>query len=385
MKKLLIVLMLMAAMLSSCAAPDGDGHDGGSAATPVPTATPVPVECAEGSYILLEDGTAMITYAVAEECGSWTVPAQMDGHPVTGLGDMAVHHGWLKNVVVPAEYLTWLDDENKNIARQYQYYFCGSPFCWGLDVVIPDEVTCFNGEPFDHYNLVTVSPDHPTLALIDHVLYSKADKTLLHCPVMLPTGELLRDLVIPHGIRTIGAYSCCSVESVQIPDTVTSIGEGAFAGSGLTSVVIPDSVTNLGVPGASHTNIQYRTFEEVDFPKPVETVAVNGVFSNNRSLTSVTLGSGLKAIPANTFSGCYSLPSITIPEGVTSIGEQAFADCSSLSSVVLPASVADIADNAFERCPAVTFTVARNSYAAQWCKSKNYTYTYTDANDWLLD
>lgn len=358
MKKLLIVLMLMAAMLSSCAAPDGDGHDGGSAATPVPTATPVPVECAEGSYILLEDGTAMITYAVAEECGSWTVPAQMDGHPVTGLGDLAVEHR------------------------------CPDPNCFGVDVFIPDAVTRFSGKSFWNINLVTVSADHPTLALIDHVLYSKGDKTLLHCPVVLPTGAFFQDLVVPHGIRTIGAYSCCSVESVQIPDTVTSIGEGAFAGSSLTSVVIPDSVISLGVPGVIHTNEGARMIS-VTWGGGAEMAEMaareKGVFSNNRSLTSVTLGSGLKEIPSHTFFGCYSLPSIAIPEGVTSIGEYAFADCSSLSSVVLPASVADIADNAFEGCPAVAFTVARNSYAAQWCKSKNYTYKYTDANDWLLD
>lgn len=357
MRKLLMVLMLMAAMLSGCAAPDGDGHDGGSAATPVPTATPVPVECAEGSYILLEDGTAMITYVMLEDC-SWTVPAQMDGHPVTGLGDLAVEHR------------------------------CPDPNCFGVDVFIPDAVTRFSGKSFWNINLVTVSADHPTLALIDHVLYSKPDKTLLCCPEVLPTGASFQDLVVPHGIRTIGAYSCRPVGSVQIPDTVTSIGEGAFAGSGLTSVVIPDSVTSLGVPGVSHTDEGAR-MNSVTLGGGAEMAEMaareKGVFSNNRSLTSVTLGSGLKEIPEKTFFRCCSLPSIAIPEGVTSIGEYAFADCSSLSSVVLPASIADIADNAFEGCPAVTFTVARNSYAAQWCKSKNYTYTYTDANDWLLD
>ena len=73
------------------------------------------------------------------------------------------------------------------------------------------------------------------------------------------------------------------MESVVIPDSVTSIGDGAFSGcSSLASVVIPDSVTSIGVYA---------------------------------------------------FLDCSSLESVVIPDSVTSIGSSAFQNCSSLESV----------------------------------------------------
>jgi hypothetical protein len=42
-------------------------------------------------------------------------------------------------------------------------------------------------------------------------------------------------------------YACTSLASVTIPNSVTSIGEGAFYGcTSLTNVTIPNSVTNIG-------------------------------------------------------------------------------------------------------------------------------------------
>ena len=55
---------------------------------------------------------------------------------------------------------------------------------------------------------------------------------------------------IPNSVTSIGdgAFSgCTSLTSVTIPNSVTSIGHWAFYGcTGLTSVTIPNSVTNIG-------------------------------------------------------------------------------------------------------------------------------------------
>lgn len=59
-----------------------------------------------------------------------------------------------------------------------------------------------------------------------------------------------RDVVIPHGVFAIGgsAFSGTPIASVDIPDSVTSIGASAFYGcTSLESVDIPRSVTSIGV------------------------------------------------------------------------------------------------------------------------------------------
>ena len=78
-------------------------------------------------------------------------------------------------------------------------------------------------------------------------------------------------------------FDILGIESVEIPDSVTSIGSEAFADcTGLTSITIPDSVTSIG----------------------------SGAFAN-----------------------CTGLTSITIPDSVTSIGFGAFANCTGLREV----------------------------------------------------
>ena len=62
-------------------------------------------------------------------------------------------------------------------------------------------------------------------------------------------------------------------------------------------------------------------------------------FSGCRSLTSLTLPSGVTSIGDYAFSGCSGLTSLTLPSGVTSIGDYAFSGCRSLTSLTLPSSV----------------------------------------------
>lgn len=109
---------------------------------------------------------------------------------------------------------------------------------------------------------------------------------------------------------------------VTLPDTITSIGSGAFWACGLTSIVFPPGVTNIGL----------------------------AAFSQCASLVSVTIPNGVQNIEASTFFQCSSLTNITLPSGVMSIGDSAFNGCGRLSNVTIPNSLTNIASDAFLVC-----------------------------------
>ena len=189
-------------------------------------------------------------------------------------------------------------------------------------VTIPDSVTTIEGNVFGYCSSLTefrgkyASEDGRCL-IIDGTLNSFA-----------PAG--LTEYNIPDSVTTIGDLAfadCSSLRSVTIPDSVTTIGEWAFSYcSSLTSVTIGDSVTTIG----------------------------GYAFQDCSSLTSVTIGDSVTTIGGYPFQDCSSLTSVTIPNSVTTIGDYAFAWCSSLTSVTIPDSVTTIGEEAFWDCSSLT-------------------------------
>jgi len=176
----------------------------------------------------------------------------------------------------------------------------------------------------------------------------------------------LTSIDIPDSVTSIwdrAFYDCDSLTSIEIPDSVTSIGDYAFSNcSSLTSIVIPDSVTSIGdsaflncysltsieIPD-SVTSIGYRAFTWCTSLTNIDVSNRNKIYSD---ISGVLFDKDKKTII------CYPAgkkeTSYTIPNSVTSIGDYAFSDCDSLTSIEIPDSVTSIGDSAFYSCDSLT-------------------------------
>mgnify|MGYP001780018616 CR=1 FL=1 len=245
--------------------------------------------------------------------------------------------------------------------------------CLSLKYIsIPESVICLNGNPFGEWDgeLECLSAN---FIYEDDVLFNK-DKS-----------EII-------------SFRNQEIESYIIPDSVTSIGDGAFGCcSSLSSLVIPDSVVNI------KGNPFYFWKGKLECLSASFIYEDNVLFNmdksklisyRNQEAKSFIIPDGVKSIGKCAFVDCYSLVSISIPNSVTNIGDGAFDGCSSLSNLVIPNSVTSIGDGAFWGCSSLRSLVIPNSvtsigaWAFSGCKSlSNITIpdSLTSIGAWAFD
>ncbi len=157
------------------------------------------------------------------------------------------------------------------------------------------------------------------------------------------------NVIIPDNVKYIdvGVFRDMSIVSVEIPSSVTEIGNIAFQNcKSLLSVNIPPQVKKIG----------YETFNNcislkcITLPSGITDIC-DGAFSLCTELREVTLPSGVKKIDRSAFASCKKLQKITIPSSVTEIGHDAFYGCSDLCGIsLLSTNIKIIEDGLFEGC-----------------------------------
>jgi len=110
-------------------------------------------------------------------------------------------------------------------------------------------------------------------------------------------------------------------------------------------VVIKNGVTSIGKCNFWESNKQHH-LKSVEIGNTVTTIGERA-FGDCTGLTSVTIPNSVTSIGKYAFCDCTGLTSVTIPNSVTSIGESAFYGCKSLNNISIPESVTILSSNAF--------------------------------------
>ena len=151
------------------------------------------------------------------------------------------------------------------------------------------------------------------------------------------TGEII--------LNTIIDKTGMSESPILFPIFTTSIfgsDKDIYNIAKLTSIELPDTITHIG----------------------------ELTFQICAGLQNVILPKGLITIDKTAFQLCTALQDINIPDSTISIGESAFQDCSSLTSITIPNSVTSIGDSAFQNCSSLNSIVIgsgiQSEYKGNW-------------------
>ncbi|MDO4565571.1 MAG: leucine-rich repeat domain-containing protein [Clostridia bacterium] len=267
----------------------------------------------------IRDGEAIIVEYTGVS-STVRIPSRIEGCPVTTIGSSAFYECYtLERVKIP--------DSVKTIDAAAFF-------------------ACENLKSFNIPNSVTSIGEYAFVATDWY--YRRPIGLLYHDDCLLGyIGTGPRDsFSIAEGTRLIAAYAFyqCDMSEVIIPDSVTSIGSGAFDScKQLASVTFRGDIDSI----ADYAFGSCRSLREIALPDSIKRIG-DGAFSRCSELGSIDIPNSVERIGSMAFFGCTSLTEAELPDSVSQIGSNAFEDCHNLIDVKIPDSVIEIGERAFE-------------------------------------
>lgn len=218
---------------------------------------------------------------------------------------------------------------------------------------------------------------------------NKVYKVVDNCVLEKQTNKLVvgcKESIIPEYVTQIGAGAFAgskNITSIIVPDTVTLIEYGAFAGcSGLTEMTLPfvgrqkeasdmfDERTgcyvfgyifgNISSDGCYPINQFYNIYANVKaeayIPNSLKTINItggrlySGAFAYLNKVEEINVVTDSNTLPEYCFIYCRNLKDFNIPDNISTIGSKAFAYCSNMENVEFNSQLKIISSNAFFGC-----------------------------------
>lgn len=171
--------------------------------------------------------------------------------------------------------------------------------------------------------------------------------------------EALKEVNVPSGVTAIepNTFTNTAIDVIELPETVERLADYAFSAAHLKNIGLPQSIAEIG-KGA----FQKCDFERIEIPPKI------------------------KVINPEMFWNCKCLKEVVLPEGLEEIKPRAFWLCPSLEKINLPASITKIENfkrggkitSPFADAPKLTATVERGSYAEKYCAKNGVKFKYND-------
>lgn len=169
--------------------------------------------------------------------------------------------------------------------------------------------------------------------------------------------QQLDDLTIPANVTNIGGrafWQCTGIDVLTIAgDKINACGQAIFYGCYLKKVNFPEGITVI--PGNLFSQATFAADFVMTIPNTVTEVG-DSAFAGSSSIkvnlpvVEFEAGTKLEKIGRSAFQHCTAIESFTIPESTKEIGANAFEGCIKLSSIVIPENVTSIGASAFSGC-----------------------------------